>query len=195
MMAIRKSTTATFLPWEDFTSLLLKLERDKEFKFLILISLGTLTGLRISDVLKLKWTDVMGREKFRLQEGKTSKIREIPISSDLQNIIKKCHKEMSPKNIEEHIFLNRYKTKTIRIQWVNVKLKELFKKYRLPIKGVSTHLFRKTLGRAVWENNNYSEAAIVKLSELFGHSSISITRRYLGLRQEEIDDLYLGLKL
>lgn len=195
MKEIRKSTTATFLPWEDFTSLLLKLERDKEFKFLLLISIATMTGLRIGDVLRLQWIEVHGQLKFRVQEGKTSKIREIPISSDLQNIIMKCHKEMNPQNIEEQMFLNIYRTKTIRIQWVNVKLKVLFKKYGLPSKGVSSHLFRKTLGRAIWQNNGYSEAAIVKLSELFGHSSISITRRYLGLRQEEIDDLYLGLKL
>ena len=195
MKAISKTTTATFLPWEDFTSLLMKLERDKEFKFLLLISVGTMTGLRINDILKLKWNDINGQEKFRLQEGKTGKVREIPISSDLQCIIKKCIIEMNPQNVDEHIFLNRYKTKTIRVQWVNIKLKTLFKKYGLMTKGVSSHLFRKTLGRAVWSNNGYSEAALIKLSELFGHSSVSITRRYLGLKQEEMDDLYLGLKL
>ncbi len=195
MKAIKRSTTATFLPWEDFTSLLLKLERDKEFKFLLLISIGTMTGMRVGDVLQLRWQDVLNKKKIRIQEGKTSKLREIPISEDLERIIIKCHDELKVSSESELMFLNKYKTKAIRIQWVNVKLKRLFLKYGLPTKGVSSHLFRKTLGRAVWANNGYSEAALVKLSELFGHSSIAITRRYLGLQQEEIDDLYLGLKL
>ena len=39
-------------------------------------------------------------------------------------------------------------------------------------------------------NNENSELALVKLMELFNHSSVSITKRYLGLRQEEILEAY-----
>ena len=39
-------------------------------------------------------------------------------------------------------------------------------------------------------NSDNSELALVKLMELFNHSSISITKRYLGLRQEEILQTY-----
>ena len=35
-----------------------------------------------------------------------------------------------------------------------------------------------------------AELALVKLMELFNHSSIAITKRYLGLRQEEILETY-----
>lgn len=195
MKAISKNTTSTFLAWEDFTGLMLKLERDKEFKFLLLMAAGTMTALRIGDVLELTWEQLLDKKTLRIQEGKTKKIRQIPISNDLQGIIQRCFLQMGKPNLEELMFVNKYKTKAIRIQWVNVKLKQLFKKYGLPTKGVSSHLFRKTLGRASFQNNGCSEDALIKLSELFGHSSISVTRRYLGLRQEEIDDLYLGLKL
>jgi site-specific recombinase XerD len=57
-------------------------------------------------------------------------------------------------------------------------------------KRISTHSFRKTFGREVWKRNNYSEASIVKLSELFKHSSTSVTRIYLSITKEEINDLY-----
>ena len=46
---------------------------------------------------------------------------------------------------------------------------------------------RKTFGRQVYNmNNENSELALVKLMKLFNHSSVAITKRYLGLRQEEI---------
>mgnify|MGYP003391685818 CR=1 FL=1 len=49
---------------------------------------------------------------------------------------------------------------------------------------------RKTFGRKVFESSDSAELALVKLMELFNHSSIAITKRYLGLRQEEILETY-----
>ena len=53
------------------------------------------------------------------------------------------------------------------------------------------HSLRKTFGRQVYTiNGENSELALVKLMELFNHSSVAITKRYLGLRQEEILETY-----
>ncbi len=50
---------------------------------------------------------------------------------------------------------------------------------------------RKTFGRQVYNmNSDNSELALVKLMELFNHSSVTITKRYLGLRQEELLNAY-----
>ena len=77
------------------------------------------------------------------------------------------------------------------IQRINVILKEIKKKYRLKVKNFSCHSLRKTFGRQVYNmNSENSELALVKLMELFNHSSIAITKRYLGLRQEEILETY-----
>ncbi len=70
-------------------------------------------------------------------------------------------------------------------------LKEIKKKYRLHVGNFSCHSLRKKFGRQVYNmNNENSELALVKLMELFNHSSVSITKRYLGLRQEEILETY-----
>ena len=56
---------------------------------------------------------------------------------------------------------------------------------------VTRRPLRKTFGRQVYNmNSENSELALVKLMELFNHSSIAITKRYLGLRQEEILQTY-----
>lgn len=70
-------------------------------------------------------------------------------------------------------------------------MKEIKKKYRLKVKNFSCHSLRKTFGRQVYTmSDEYAELALVKLMELFNHSSVAITKRYLGLRQEEILETY-----
>ena len=60
----------------------------------------------------------------------------------------------------------------------------------LKIDHFSTHSLRKTFGRKVFESSENAELALVKLMELFNHSSVTITKRYLGLRQEELLNTY-----
>ena len=77
------------------------------------------------------------------------------------------------------------------IQRINVILKEIKKKYRLKVKNFSCHSLRMTFGRQIYnKNSENSELALVKLMKLFHHSSVAITKRYLGLRQEKILQTY-----
>lgn len=69
--------------------------------------------------------------------------------------------------------------------------KDIQKKYKLKIQHFSTHSLRKTFGRQVVEMaGTDAEFALIKLSELFNHSDIKTTRRYLGLRSEELLETY-----
>lgn len=96
----------------------------------------------------------------------------------------------------QYIFLNKYGTKPIDKSYVNVKLKEILKRYNIELEGnASSHLFRKTLGNRVLRLNNFSNESVILLMELFGHSSPAITKKYLGLREREIYDVYDSLRL
>lgn len=69
--------------------------------------------------------------------------------------------------------------------------KEIKKKYKLKVEHFSTHSLRKTFGRKVVEAaGSNSEMALIKLSELFNHADVMTTRRYLGLRTEELLETY-----
>ena len=102
--------------------------------------------------------------------------------------LSKLLKERKP-NIEGYVFTSNQNT-VLSKQYVNRKLKEVFGSKSL---AVSTHSLRKTFGRQVWSNNNETDKALLYLSELFNHSSPAITKRYLGIRQEELDDIYMSL--
>jgi len=189
-------TTTTSMDWEQFKSLISKLERDGEYKYCLLIATGVFTGLRISDLLQLRFSQFENTDILTVQEQKTGKNRRIKINPDLKTIIDRVKGRISRVNTEQYIFLNRYGTKPIDKSWVNVELKRIFKKYGIELEGnVSSHMFRKTLGNRVLKLNNYSNESIVLLMELFGHSSVALTKRYLGIREREISNVYDSLRL
>lgn len=195
-MALKgQRTTTGYIEWNEFTNLVLKLQRDNEPKFSLLIGLGGFTGLRISDILSLKWNQLINKDVIELEEKKTGKYRKIKINNDLQLLILANYKVMGEPIGDTLVFVNKYGTKQINVQWVNVKLKEIFIKYQVKTDNPSTHTLRKTFGRKIWELNNYSEKSLVLLSELFNHSNIQITKRYLGIKEQELLDVYDSLSM
>lgn len=195
-MALKgQSTKAGFLEWDSMLVLLQKLERDRQYKFQLLIAVGCFTGLRASDLLELRWKDIYEKDELRVREGKTQKFRIIRINPQLKEMVTRLHGLMKIADNNELLFLNKNRTKAINIQYVNRRLKEIAAKYdlKIPQSEVSSHVFRKTLGRHHWSKNNYSEKSLILLSELFNHSNVRVTKIYLGIKQQEIGDVYLNL--
>ena len=184
------TTTADYLVWSDAMNLIRKLAKDGNYKMSLLIALGCFTGLRISDILALRWEQILSTEEFTIIEKKTGKKRVLRLNSQLQQHIQECYEQIQPIGMKAPILVSQKGT-VFTIQRINVILKEIKRKYRLKIKNFSCHSLRKTFGRQVYNmNSENSELALVKLMELFNHSSLAITKRYLGLRQEEILETY-----
>ena len=184
------TTTADYLVWSDAMNLIRKLAKDGNYKMSLLIALGCFTGLRISDILALRWEQILSTEEFTIIEKKTGKKRVLRLNSQLQQHIQECYEHIQPIGLKAPILVSQKGT-VFTIQRINVILKEIKRKYRLKVKNFSCHSLRKTFGRQVYNmNSENSELALVKLMELFNHSSIAITKRYLGLRQEEILETY-----
>jgi len=140
--------------------------------------------------LSLRWEQVLNRHEFELIEKKTGKIREIRINNQLIRHIDDCYNQIHPKTTKENIFLSQKHT-VYSVQRVNVILKDLKTKYNLKIRNFSSHSLRKTFGREIFARSGANaELAIVKLSELFNHSSTIVTRRYLGITKQELLETY-----
>ncbi len=183
-------TTADYLVWSDAMNLIRKLAKDGNYKISLLIALGCFTGLRISDILALRWHQILSTEEFTIIEKKTGKKRVLRLNPQLQKHIQECYEQIQPIGEKSPILVSQKGT-IFTVQRINIILKEVKKKYRLKVKNFSCHSLRKTFGRQVYNmNSENSELALVKLMELFNHSSIAITKRYLGLRQEEILETY-----
>jgi len=184
------NTTADYLTWEQNLNLIRKLYDDENYKFSLLISLGSFWGLRISDLLKLKWDDIINKNEIRVIEKKTGKKREIKINPQLQKHITACYKQIKPDSKGEYIFTSQKNT-VYSIQRINVIFKDIKKKYKLNISNFSTHSMRKTFGRQVFNSaGTKAELALAMLSEIFNHSSVATTRRYLGIHKDELLKVY-----
>jgi len=189
-----QKTKSDYIEWNKLQSLILKLERDGDWKFALLISIGIYSGLRISDILVLRWRDLIEKDFIEITEKKTKKFRRIRINQNLKDILNRMTIH-SGNEFDNLIFLNKFNTSAISVQFVNRKLKELAIEYNLtkePTK-IKSHSLRKSFGRRVFENNDNSERALILLSEMFNHSSIKTTKIYLGIREKEMFEIYDNL--
>jgi site-specific recombinase XerD len=190
-MSVKGSyTTSDYL---DFDATMMKALKTlkagkKDFKIAFLTILSINVGLRISDTLLLKHHQLQEKEII-LCEKKTGKRRIITLNENVRGAYEIYCSKLARYSGEDFVFISQNR-KAYSARQVNRVLKKLFGTRG---KNVSTHSLRKTFGRRVWENDNYSERSLILLNQLFGHSSINTTKIYLSLQQEEIQDIYLNL--
>jgi len=187
-MSLKNSnTTSDYL---DFDSTLNRankiLKSEKQFKIAFLVIVGINVGIRISDLRKLKFED-MEQSALPIVEKKTKKKRTIQLNENVLKAFEVYKKRCTITN--GYLFMSNRKT-VLSPQYVNKAIKKMFGKSNL---NISTHTLRKTFGRRVWDNNQQTDTALIYLSEIYNHSSIAITRRYLGIRQEQLNNIYLNL--
>ena len=183
------------MEWNTMIGLTDRLKRDGHTRDFLMITMGCYFGLRISDLLSIKWKDVIDQDDLLIKESKTKKHRKITINEKVKEAIDYCSNELMSKdsfNEYQYILVNRWGGQ-LTISYINKRLKVLFIKYNVKVQNASSHTLRKTFGKRIFEMDNQSERSLIYLSEIFGHSSSSITRRYIGITQEQIKDVYLNL--
>ena len=197
---IQKKTTTAPLKWIEAQNLLKLLKADNKHDTRLLFALGFYTGLRISDILQIKWSDIIEinrkvRRKLTIKETKTGKIREIDINENLRDIVEETLKFENPKNLSLYCFTFKKHNlkKPLTVTGANKRIKTTLDRYSIKTQNPSSHTLRKTFALRVFEANNKSEEGLILLSEIFNHSSIATTRRYIGLTQSKIKNAYLNI--
>ena len=151
----------------------------------LIFLIGINTGLRVNDIVRLKVGDVRGRDSFIIYEGKTEKKREVNISMIRQEI----DQYTENMNKDNYLFKSQKGDKHITTTQVYRILNDAAD--YLGIDYVGTHTMRKTFGYHHYKQ--FKDVAI--LQEIFNHSAPSITKRYIGIRQDEINDTLNDFRL
>ncbi|MCI6244236.1 MAG: tyrosine-type recombinase/integrase [Agathobacter sp.] len=161
-----------------------------------LVVLGLNTALRISDLLHLRWNDLYDFEKlcFRdhllIKEQKTGKRNRIAINEKAREAMEMYFNERNPE-ADEFIFSKRtnpYKPLS-RSQAYRIVKDDA--NHTTSEEAVSCHSLRKTFGYFAWQEG--VQPAL--LMDVFNHSSYAITKRYLGIEQDEKDLVYLNINI
>jgi integrase len=163
---------------------LVKDEKTRTFGLYILTSIYT--GLRMVDVLNIEWS-ILNNVNYTIREQKTGKAKILTLNAVLVEILNKYKNDGDAG----HIFKSQKGTVYTK-QSINRLMKTHFKN-ETSVNNISSHSLRKSFGNRVYVSNGKTDAILHLLSEMFNHSSVSITRKYLGIRQEQYDNIYLSL--
>ncbi len=145
-------------------------------------------GLRVSEVINLKLSDLYFDEDFIKVTGKGDKQRLVPISTVNKKYINIYIKEVRPhhtiqKKHEDILFLNR-RGKQLTRAMVFTIIKRLAEKIGLK-KNISPHTFRHSFATHLLQNG----ADLRAIQQMLGHESITTTEIYMHLDRTHLADV------
>ncbi|MGN5653927.1 tyrosine-type recombinase/integrase [Bacillus sp. Brlt_9] len=151
---------------------------NKGYKYYMLFTLGINTGLRISDLLQLKVSDVRNKTYISIIIQKTNKELDLVLAPYIREELEKY---VEGKEDKEYLFTSRVGVnKPISRVMASMVIKEAAD--TLGLEKVNTHTMRKTFGYWYYKQNR----DVYFLMNLFGHQTQTQTLQYIGIELEEI---------
>jgi integrase len=163
-----------------------KILKDTNYRDYVLFVVGINTGLRISDILKLKVIDVKDKQCITIREQKTNKHKRIPINNNIKQDIDEL---IQHKQDDDYLFDSHRKSKLhINRQQAYKIINDAARKAGIT-DNIGTHTLRKTFGYHHYQQ--FKDA--ITLQGIFNHSSLLVTLRYIGITQDIKDATIMDL--
>lgn len=148
------------------------------------------TGLRISEMLDLKLTDVDFENCIVRCFGKGSKERIVPIGEYIIDSLTSYLNNgrnllLNKKKVSDYLFLNSRGDRISRFSFFKI-LKKLLREKDIK-KDVSPHSLRHSFATHMLENG----ADLRSIQELLGHSDIATTRIYTHITNKKVENDYI----
>lgn len=168
----------------------------------MLFLIGINLSLRISDLVTLKWNfflkdDLTFRDFYKIQPKKTRKTGKF-VTLYFNEAVKKAIMEYIDQypieDMDGHVFKSREGAGAIIERSVWKIIVDAASEAGIE-HNVGTHSLRKTFGYHVWHNADDKEKALVMLMVIFNHASIATTKKYIGIMNEEVEDIFNELNL
>lgn len=191
------STTQPIRKQEDVNKLKNYFLEKRQFRNYALLAAGLNTALRIGDILTLRWSDVYDFRRHRfyqylyIREQKTQKTNQVYLN---QSVLEALTLFMDDQKRIDH---NGYIFTGQKAPYTHISRSQAYRiisnaAKKLGLEGhISCHSLRKTFGYHAWKEG--AEPAL--LMNIYNHSSFQITKRYLGIDQEDKDYLFFKINL
>ena len=161
---------------------------------------------RASDLITLKWSFFLdgvkdGEYKFKdfytLQPKKTRKQKKFVklfFNNTIKKVIVEYLNEFPVDNLDEYMFKSREGDGAIAATTLWRIIKNAAKEAGIN-QNIGSHSLRKSFGFRAWHDAEDKDKALVILSYVFNHSSVATTRKYIGIMDDEIKDVFDSLEL
>jgi integrase len=174
---------------------------ESNYRDLLLFTLGINTGLRISDILALKWSSFLNGGKLlkagdqlNVVEIKTKKAKTFVINKSVAEALKLYHDSLDSVNPDDPVFSSRKTADGTLKPITRIAAWQMLNRYADMVgldEGIGTHTLRKTFGYHLYKKG----VALEYIQKMLNHSSPAITLRYIGITQEQLNDIYVELNL
>jgi site-specific recombinase XerD len=156
----------------------------------LLFVMGVNTALRISDLLSIKVGDVIDKQGnikdyLFIKEQKTGRNAKIYLNEVIKQALENFFESIKAIDPDRYLFKSERSNKPLERVRVWVMIQDWVKEAGLEGERYGTHSLRKTWGYQARKQG----ASIEQISEKLGHKSVTVTKRYLGINQEEINNL------
>jgi len=154
--------------------------RSRNQRDFIMFLLGINSGLRISDILRLKVSGVKDRDSIIITEKKTGKEKRFLLNDNLKSELREF---ITFKDEDEYMF-SRYRSgkKPLDRSTAYLIINNAARAVGIS-DNVGTHTLRKTFGYHFYQRTK----DVALLQQLFNHSSPSVTLKYIGINQDVVD--------
>lgn len=155
--------------------------KSKSERNYVMFVFGIYSGLRISDILKLRVRDVRDKKHLYLREQKTDKEKRFRINDELKPVLNTYVKD---KQDYEYLFARQGDVNhPITRQQAYKILNDAAQQFGLD--NIGTHTLRKTFGYHTYKQTG----DIAAIQEIMNHAHPSITLRYIGINQDRKDEI------
>lgn len=155
----------------------LKLRSDRDA---LMFMFGIYSGLRISDIIKLRVRDVRDSDRITVKETKTGKDKILHLNQQLKKSIAVY---VMDKKDYEFLFKSRNGiNRHISRQRAYSIIRDAGQSFGL--EHIGTHTMRKTFGYHIYQETK----DITLVQKLLNHSSPEITLAYIGMTQKAMED-------
>ena len=165
--------------------------------------MGINIGLRCGDLVSLKWSDIYDK-RFNFLSGK--KIKPKKTRNQNKHVLLKYNEafkraiseykdyiRLSESNLDDYIFPSR-QGDHIGVRTVGNTIKKAAESVGINY-NVNTHSMRKTFARVRYDHAIDKEKTLIELMQLFNHDSLKVTKHYICISEEELEELYNDVNL
>lgn len=168
----------------------------------MLFVVGINLSLRASDLCGLTYkfflkADGTFKDCYSLQPKKTKKTGKyvkLFFNETVKKAITEYLNEYPMESIDEYLFKSRKGDKHITEISLGRIVKDAAEEVGIE-RNICSHSLRKTFGYHVWHNAEDKEKALIMLMAIFNHSSVATTKKYIGIMDEEIENVFNSLNL